>query len=120
MGLTRKEPIQSMDRLAGLASGGGKKVMPDSVGQADIEKDLRSCMRCKFFYKGGSQCLAKKCVGEDRGTEGNGQDREDMCFGCPYQQSEQYCFPCMRKLLGRKGKEIRKEVVLGQEEKRDG
>lgn len=106
MGLTRKEPIQSM---------------PDSiVEQTNIEKDLRSCMRCKFFYKGGSQCLAKKCVGEDRGTEGNGQDREDMCFGCPYQQSEQYCFPCMRKLLGRKGKEIRKEVVLGQEEKKDG
>ena len=50
--------------------------------QAKLERDLRSCMRCRFFYT----------------------EREDMCFGCPYRQSERYCFPCMKKMLGIKEK----------------
>ena len=32
------------------------------AAQVKLEKDLRDCMRCKFFYGNNSQCLAKKCV----------------------------------------------------------
>ena len=41
------------------------------------------------------------------------------CFGCPYPQSEKYCFPCMQKLLKQKGKEIQKNNYK-MEEKDDG
>ena len=33
--------------------------------QAKLERDLRSCMRCRFFYGNNRQCIAKKCVKED-------------------------------------------------------
>lgn len=71
------------------------------VAQVNLEKDLKDCMRCRFFYGNNSQCLAKKCVGEESKHEITEYDKEDMCFGCPYQQSKQYCFPCMRKILRR-------------------
>ncbi len=72
--------------------------------QVKLERDLRSCMRCRFFYGSGSQCLAKKCVREEKKPGLAEQEREDMCFGCPYRQSERYCFPCMKKMLGIKEK----------------
>ena len=28
--------------------------------QAKLERDLRSCMRCRFFYGNNRQCIAKK------------------------------------------------------------
>lgn len=69
--------------------------------QVEFEKDLRSCMRCRFFSGNSSQCLAKKCVKEESEVEALEADKESICFGCPYRQSDRYCFPCMRKLLGR-------------------
>ena len=33
--------------------------------QAKLERDLRSCMRCRFFYGNNRQCIAKKCVKQD-------------------------------------------------------
>lgn len=27
-------------------------------------------------------------------------EQSTKCFGCPYPQSERYCFPCMKKILG--------------------
>ena len=73
------------------------------TAQVELEKDLRSCMHCKFFYGNNSQCLAKKCVKEESKSEITEQDKEDMCFECPYRQSEKYCFPCMKSMLGKKG-----------------
>lgn len=37
---------------------------PDGIiaAQVNLEKDLKDCMRCKFFYGNNSQCLARKCV----------------------------------------------------------
>lgn len=70
------------------------------VAQANLERDLKSCMRCRFFCGNNSQCIAKKCVKEDTQPKAAEQEKEDKCFGCPYRQSEQYCFPCMKKLLG--------------------
>ena len=69
------------------------------VAQVKLEKDLRSCKRCRFFYRNNSQCLTKKCVKEESKPEIMEQDTEDMCFECPYRRSEKYCFPCMRKIL---------------------
>lgn len=45
---------------------------------------------------------------------------EVICKGCPYQQTERYCFPCMKKILGEKRKGTGKKIVFKQEEKRDG
>ena len=34
---------------------------PDGIiaAQVNLEKDLKDCMRCKFFYGNNSQCLAE-------------------------------------------------------------
>lgn len=76
---------------------------PDGIiaAQVKLEKDLRSCMHCRFFYGNNSQCPAKKCVREDSKPEIMEEDKASLCFGCPYRQSEKYCFPCMRKILRR-------------------
>lgn len=96
MGFTKRELIQFMDGLAELAGAENKinvriqkAPKPDAVitVQVSLEKDLKSCMRCAFFYD------------------------------CPYRQSERYCFPCMKKLLGRTGMETEKFVL---EEEQDG
>lgn len=88
--------------------------------EAKLERDLRSCMRCRFFYGNNRQCIAKKCVKEDAQPKAVEQEKEDKCIGCPYRQSERYCFPCMKKLLGIEEKEHEKEIVFEQEEKKDG
>lgn len=66
---------------------------------AKLERDLKSCMRCRFFYGNNSQCIANRCIKENLKPI-NVQDKEDICFECPYRQSERYCFPCMKRLLG--------------------
>ena len=71
------------------------------AAQVNLEKDLKDCMRCRFFYGNNSQCLAKKCVREESKPESAEWDKENKCFGCPYRQSEKYCFPCMRDILRR-------------------
>ena len=71
------------------------------AAQVNLEKDLKDCMRCRFFYGNNSQCLAKKCVREESKPETAEADKESQCFGCPYRQSEKYCFPCMRDILRR-------------------
>ena len=73
--------------------------------QAKLEKDLRSCMRCKFFYGNDHQCLLKKCIKEESRVEMMEHDKNSSCFECPYRQGEGYCFPCMKKLLEKKEKE---------------
>lgn len=79
--------------------------------RTSLEKDLKSCMKCRYFYGNNSQCLVKNCIREDigKGTIGKdagliatGENKEDMCRGCPYRQQGGYCFPCMKKLLKRK------------------
>ena len=71
------------------------------AAQVNLEKDLKDCMRCRFFYGNNSQCLAKKCVKEESKPEIAEEDKESLCFECPYRQSEKFCFPCMRKILRR-------------------
>lgn len=42
------------------------------ITKAKLEKNLRICMHCRFFYGNNSQCIAKKCVKEDRSREMTG------------------------------------------------
>lgn len=32
------------------------------VAQANLERDLKSCMRCRFFYGNNSQCMEQRIV----------------------------------------------------------
>ena len=61
-------------------------------------RDLKSCMQCRFFYGSTKQCVAKKCIKEDLRSVSE-EKKDKMCYGCPYQQKEGYCFPCMKKVL---------------------
>lgn len=79
--------------------------------------DLKDCMHCKFFYGNSRQCIAKKCTGEEK--KHSEQDKSDKCFGCHYRQSENYCFPCMKELLGMSGGADKQEKTI-LEEKEDG
>lgn len=83
------------------------------VAEAVLDRDIRSCMRCRFFHN-GRQCIANECVK----MPGNPQAaRESKCCGCPYSKPERYCFPCMKELLGRmEGKQRGKN----REEEQDG
>lgn len=79
------------------------------VVQVNLEKDLKDCMRCRFFYGSSRQCIAKQCVKKEREAEISEPDMGSECFECPYRQSEKYCFPCMKRILGKvKDEQIRK------------
>lgn len=71
--------------------------------QVNLEKELKSCMRCKYFYGNNSQCISKKCVREGNKPQIMAGDSGNSCIGCSYRQTERYCFPCMKKLLAREG-----------------
>ena len=53
--------------------------------EARLERDLRSCMRCRNFHGNNRQCIAKKCVKEDVRLEQyaitSGDDLEKGFFG---------------------------------------
>ncbi|MDE6254022.1 MAG: hypothetical protein K2M78_15555 [Lachnospiraceae bacterium] len=91
------------------------------IAQVRLEKDLKSCMQCRFFYGRNRQCIAKECVKEDKKFGMTVmRDIESECYGCPYGPSERYCFPCMKKLLGYKKKETCNGDKVEQEETEDG
>ena len=87
------------------------------VAEVKLERDLKSCMRCRFFYGNTRQCIAKKCVKEDMEVEKAIKEEESKCLGCPYLNTEGYCFPCMKEILGIIKK---KQIVNEQEKKKDG
>lgn len=87
------------------------------VTEAKLEKDLKSCMRCKYFYGNNHQCILKKCVKEEKKQpEITDEEKQSKCFECPYPHTEGYCFPCMKEVLG----VIKKSIVIEQEKKKDG
>jgi len=88
------------------------------VAEVKLEKDLKSCMRCRFFHGNNRQCIAKQCVKEDiEKPEITVEEEQSKCFGCPYPHIEGYCFPCMKEILGLIKKKL---IVIEQEEKNDG
>ena len=84
--------------------------------EARLERDLRNCMRCRHFHGNNRQCIAMRCVKEDMKPVIM-VDKKSKCFGCPYPHTEGYCFPCMKEILGLIKK---KQIVIEQEEKKDG
>lgn len=65
-----------------------------------LERDIKSCMHCRFFHN-SRECIANECVKLTENPKPVEGIRESQCLDCPYKQSERYCFPCMKKLLGR-------------------
>ena len=75
----------------------------DSDAEKKIEKDLKSCMKCHFFWGNDSRCITNQCYEEKKETVTNKQKSE--CDDCPYKQNDSYCFPCMKKIMGMKADE---------------
>lgn len=65
--------------------------------EVELKKDILECMQCRYFYGNSRQCIATECVRKTRQTKPEG---DSQCSGCPYRQSESYCFPCIKKILG--------------------
>ena len=70
--------------------------------QSDIDRDLKSCMKCKFFWGNNHQCSLKRCYKEKKKPLIQNTIKKSECDGCTYRQSDRYCFPCMKKLLEKK------------------
>lgn len=64
-----------------------------------LAKDLKNCMRCKYFWGNDIRCIRKKCYKEEKKPVTNKKASE--CDGCPYNSGNGYCFPCMKKILGK-------------------
>ena len=82
-----------------------KKQKPDiadvELDEKDkLERDLRSCMKCRFFWGNDSRCIHNKKCGA--GKQKADKQQDNKCTGCPYGRNSTYCFPCMRDLLGKK------------------
>ena len=67
-----------------------------------LDKDLKSCMKCKFFWGNNHQCSLKRCYKEKKKPIIQNTVKKSECDGCTYRQSDRYCFPCMKKLLEKK------------------
>lgn len=88
------------------------------VVQVKLEKDLKSCMRCRFFYGNNNQCIISKCIKEPQKEKQEGMDEQHICFRCPYKRNDSsYCFPCMKKILGLR-KDDKKDEEM--EERKNG
>ncbi len=66
-----------------------------------LEKDIKDCMHCKFFWGNNHRCATNKC-GRQKAKKELEKKIPEKCVGCPYRQSESYCFPCMKDILSKK------------------
>lgn len=79
-----------------------KHIKENVDSKEKLERDLKSCMNCKFFYGHDSGCINnEECgMGYDRQKEKQQKNSQDkLCYDCPYGKGKSYCFPCIRKLL---------------------
>lgn len=98
-----------------IKESGTQKAVP--TAQVSLEKDLKSCMRCRFFYGNDSQCIAKGCIKESKQFIQPEMDIGNMCYKCPYKQNEGYCFPCMKKIMRKSQNMILEKYDLEKEGK---
>lgn len=76
-----------------------EKISKENNAKEKLERDLRSCMKCKYFWGNDNRCINnEKCGAGKQKTE---KQQESKCVGCPYGKNSRYCFPCMRDLLGK-------------------
>ncbi len=62
--------------------------------------DLKTCMKCRYFWGNDSRCMNSQCCIEEK-VELVVKEKSE-CDDCPYKQGGSYCFPCMKKLLSKK------------------
>lgn len=64
-----------------------------------IDKELRSCMKCRFFWGNDNRCINSNCYKKKKKQQ---IIVNSKCDGCLYKQMDGYCFPCMKDLLNHK------------------
>ena len=67
--------------------------------EEQFDKDLKDCMKCKYFWGNDNRCFQKKCYKEEKKPVVEKEASE--CDGCPYNNGNGYCFPCLKKILGK-------------------
>ena len=65
-----------------------------------FNKDLKDCMKCRYFWGNDSRCINSKCFKEMKIKPK--QTINSECIDCTYNKGDGYCFPGMIKLLERK------------------
>lgn len=80
-----------------------------------LERDLRQCMKCRFFWGNDSRCISGDCIKKEKPVP----LKITECTDCPYKQSNGYCFPCMKRILEKK-KDKKYAVELIAVEDEDG
>lgn len=97
-----------------IQRGSGKRPHHIDVEYQDrLDNEIQDCMKCRYFWGNNSRCISQKCFTErmpDKSDQKEQRDRD--CEGCPYRQEQDYCFPCMKKILGR-NKKASNEKNLG-------
>ncbi len=75
-----------------------KKSRGNHYTEAQLVKELKSCMRCKYFWGNNNRCANGACQ-KKSGKEIKKDNLPDKCKGCPYYRGNGYCFPCMKDLM---------------------
>ncbi len=75
--------------------------------QRQFDRELRDCMRCKFFWGNNHRCQTEHCFREKKSKVSAEEEKVSKCEGCCYNNGT-YCFPCMKDLLGKRGSNERK------------
>lgn len=65
--------------------------------ERQMDRDIRECMRCHYFWGNDNRCVNSNCIKKEPAKK----KVQNECTDCPYKQNEGYCFPCMKKLLGK-------------------
>jgi hypothetical protein len=68
------------------------------LSECSLERELNECMHCRFFWGNNSRCAKQHCC---KPEEKKQIEMPKQCKGCPYYQGNGYCFPCMKKILGK-------------------
>lgn len=76
-----------------------------SRAERKFDRDLKSCMKCHYFWGNDSRCMNSKCYKEKKKEEKPVEKEVSECTNCPYKQSNSYCFPCMKKIMEKKADE---------------
>ncbi len=81
------------------------KISAAERAEKKFDKDLKSCMKCHYFWGNDSRCMNSKCYKEQKIVKKPEPQKVSKCTDCPYKQSELYCFPCMKEIVEKKANE---------------
>ena len=77
-----------------------KKQDKATLEKRRFDRELRECMHCKYFWGNNHQCLLNKCS-KSQNVYKKEKSIPEKCKGCSYNQSDNYCFPCMKDMLSK-------------------